>query len=453
MLLWLSAIDPSVLAQCPTERRKFVATGGIVLTAASIAVLAAVFTLRDFLLVPSAAAIIIGLCWGVVIMNIDRWLLVSIRRQRTPQLTLIMAIPRLFLAVIVGLVVAQPLVLTVFRSEINHQVSRDKREELSNDKQHLKEQYSAVQALRSEKTTLQREVTEGATGKSLVKDPRYRELNASLNVLERQERVAEDNATCELDGTCGTRHAGHGPAYERKRGVAAHTAQRVEEVKNQREALAGEVTGQERGAAREQRHLASPQLTKVDDELNRLEQEKLSAEQQYVHESKAKPGLLDRIEALARLSQKRSSLKVAELLLWLLILAIDAMPAFAKTIMSLGRPSLYEQVLDEVERDALAAAESKREANKRTYALQTATQIRASEVRRDFELGARAELTKKMVNTQKKAAEAYVDAWEAAVVPIAEKWANDWANEFKEAAEQRGPSMSKENGYQQPQAR
>lgn len=434
LMLWLSGADERVLAECPTERRKFVATGGVVLMAAGFAVLAATFTLRDFLRVSAPLAVLVGIAWGVAIMNLDRWLLISIRRQRTPTLTVAMALPRLFLAVMVGLVVAQPLVLWVFGPEVEHQATRDKKAQLAADQTSLTAQSSDIGKLQAQRRELQETLAGGATGATVSKDSQYRELSAKLAGEERRAHEAQAGVTCEIAGKCGSDERGEGPVTHRKQHVLEGIEARVTSLSRQREGLIARLTAEERKTVGRHQGFASPQLTAVEAKLKVRERQLAEAQAEYVHESKSHPGLLDRVEALSHLTAKHESVRNIAWLLGLLILAIDSLPAFVKTIQSLGRPSLYEQVLDELESQAHAAVASQAEAMTDANQVRAETTVRAAEARRDLELAARRELTEKTVAAQKEVAERFIAAWRQTMVPLAEKWAERWAEEYKNGA-------------------
>src|SRR6478672_126467 len=101
-MLWLSGADPDVLRHCERERGKMMAMGGTVATTSVLATIAATFTVHQFLHAPLLVALILGIGWGLAIMNLDRWLLMSIRRQDTPGKTILMAAPRIVLALLIG---------------------------------------------------------------------------------------------------------------------------------------------------------------------------------------------------------------------------------------------------------------------------------------------------------------------------------------------------------------
>jgi hypothetical protein len=430
--LWLSGAEKKVLDRCPTERLKFVATGGVVLTAAALATLSATFTIHNFLGVPLVGAAILGIGWGVAIMNLDRWLLMSIRRQSTWYYTLVMALPRLFLAVIVGLVIAQPLLLTVFASEINTQVKEDKGQQLYQDRKNIERQYAKVEALRAKQKELQATATSPASDEALGSNPAYAELVSELRSLRHREATAQDRATCELDGLCGTKHVGPGTSYKRKLLLAEKVKREAEEVKSRLEAMRRELLASENRQVPQRRSFAEHRLQTVDKELANLESQSHAQEAQYVHDYLSKPGLLDRVEALSVLSKKHSSVRNLELLLWLLILAIDSMPAFAKTIMSLGRESLYEQILDRTEADALSSVNEQHKANATAHQIAATTIIKAAEARQQLELEARKDLTDQTVRAQKQVAETFISVWEKAMLPFASKSAQEWISKYEQ---------------------
>ena len=125
---WLAGGEPSILARCPTERMKYVAMGGTVAATSSLALVSATFTTFDFLHTSLAVAVAVGIGWALMIMTLDRWLIMSIRRQSSPLGTLALSAPRVALAVVVGLVMAPPIVLRIFNGDVSTQATVDKKQ-------------------------------------------------------------------------------------------------------------------------------------------------------------------------------------------------------------------------------------------------------------------------------------------------------------------------------------
>ena len=73
-LIWLSGASRQVLAQCPTERPKFVGLGAAILVTAGMAAVSLSFALFTALKAPLWVAVIFALLWGLAIMSLDRLL-------------------------------------------------------------------------------------------------------------------------------------------------------------------------------------------------------------------------------------------------------------------------------------------------------------------------------------------------------------------------------------------
>ncbi|HEY3946188.1 MAG TPA: DUF4407 domain-containing protein [Solirubrobacteraceae bacterium] len=429
LFIWMSGAVPEVLEQCPTESKKFAATGGVVLVAATLATLSMGFTIHDFLHASMIIAVILGLGWGAAIMTFDRWLLMSIRRQRIWWLTIMMAIPRVVLAVIVGMVVAKPLVLRAFTHEVNRQVHIDKGQQLGQDRERLKSEFNPIEKLKAEKAEQQAALESNHTSESLAAEPRYQAIVGELHNAENLEREDQRRATCELEGKCGTSKQGAGPVFHKKKEVAESASTRVAEIRERLNAFEQERAGTEQGEVKKKHEFSSKRLKVVDAELERLEGERGKSEAKYVTESRESPGLLDRIEALDRLTAHNAGMRNLANLIWYLILAIDSLPAFVKTMMSLGEPSSYEEVLDYVEKDQRGAVADEHDANAEARKIIASASVDAAEVRREHEVKARGTLTARAVEVQKAVGEAYVEEWERAMVPLARKWAENWAKQ------------------------
>ncbi|WP_242606971.1 DUF4407 domain-containing protein [Protofrankia symbiont of Coriaria ruscifolia] len=117
-LIWLSGANPQLLARCPTDRAKYVGVGSAVLTTSLMAAASCAFALHMGLRLSVASCLLVGGAWGLAIMGLDRWLVASVQRRDHWYQNLLIALPRLALAVLIGLVISTPLVLRIFEPEI-----------------------------------------------------------------------------------------------------------------------------------------------------------------------------------------------------------------------------------------------------------------------------------------------------------------------------------------------
>ena len=107
----------------PQERTRFTQMAGVLLTTAGMAVLSMTFALHDGVKVALAVAIVLGLLWGVVILNLDRFLVLSMGFTRDRARLIWLALPRFALAAPLAILISTPLVLRVFASDIDDQLA------------------------------------------------------------------------------------------------------------------------------------------------------------------------------------------------------------------------------------------------------------------------------------------------------------------------------------------
>ena len=89
-----------------------------------MAAISLAFALVTALKVPLWAALPFALAWGVAIVSLDRLFVVSLQRRGPWWAHLLRAVPRLLLALLLGVVISTPFVLQIFRPEIEHEITQ-----------------------------------------------------------------------------------------------------------------------------------------------------------------------------------------------------------------------------------------------------------------------------------------------------------------------------------------
>lgn len=119
---WFCAgVNKEILLECKVDFSKYFTIGATVFFTAIFASLSAgfaiytVFSGSSYVLL---AAVVFGAIWGLTIFNIDRYLIISIKKEGNPSREIWMAVPRLALALVIGIVIARPLELKIFDKEI-----------------------------------------------------------------------------------------------------------------------------------------------------------------------------------------------------------------------------------------------------------------------------------------------------------------------------------------------
>src|SRR5687767_435159 len=112
-----SGCNLHLLEQCPTDRSKYAGLGATVFFTGFFAFLSAAFALftvfNSYLI-----SIALGIVWGLMIFNLDRYIVSGMRKEGRPAREFLNALPRIILAVLISLVIAKPLELRIFDKEI-----------------------------------------------------------------------------------------------------------------------------------------------------------------------------------------------------------------------------------------------------------------------------------------------------------------------------------------------
>jgi hypothetical protein len=383
--IWLSGVSRQVLAQCPTERSKFVGLGSAILVTAGMATVSLWFALYTALKAPIWLAVIFALLWGLAIMSLDRLFVVSMHRYRNRLYYVLLAAPRFIMAVLLGFVISTPFVLQIFRPEINHQIKLMQLAERSAYFKNLPTNpvYLAVQQDQANVTKL---TDEGATGGAAINpatDPTILGWQKQLATAQANEQTWFANLQCQLYGTAlpGGRKCiqGNGPLakddqeeYESWKGQVS-TLQA--EIQQRTGTLQGQSTAQQKatqGSAKAQLAVAKLALSSA--------QQQLTLQTDGVTQNiNADDGLLTQLKALGNATAGDSTLEWARILLFLVFLSIDIMPVFIKLLLNLGPESTYDSLLAEEERQAKRVAEHTRAV--RQAAQRKAAQAEASGAR------------------------------------------------------------------------
>jgi hypothetical protein len=184
-LVFCSGSSPDLLRQCPSsEWIKHTGVGMTVLLTSVLAMVSSAIALQSVFGTPWVS-LPFALLWAVLIFNLDRYIVSSFRKQGSPLREFRQALPRLLLAVGIALVVAKPLEMEVFRTEIRQVLADRLEERLAGLERTHADRMAGIEA----KAAGARRLLEEAGAR---RDRYYREY------------------ICECDGTCGTGIRGRG---------------------------------------------------------------------------------------------------------------------------------------------------------------------------------------------------------------------------------------------------
>ncbi|MER6267808.1 DUF4407 domain-containing protein [Streptomyces sp900105755] len=119
----LTGVDEELLSRVRYERSKYTALGGVVLGTSVIAAFSMWNFATEALGRISVVALLPTVIWMLFVLNLDRWLVTpqpNARRRLGPLLT------RLLVALMLGAVIAEPLVLRIFQTAIEERVQDER---------------------------------------------------------------------------------------------------------------------------------------------------------------------------------------------------------------------------------------------------------------------------------------------------------------------------------------
>lgn len=119
---WCAGVHKATLKKYPEEQNKYFSIGATIFFTGLFAAVAGGYALY-FVFSGSAFALIyaslFGVIWGLAIFNMDRYIVLSIDKSKTGLKQFLQALPRIILAIIIGIVISRPLELKIFEKEIS----------------------------------------------------------------------------------------------------------------------------------------------------------------------------------------------------------------------------------------------------------------------------------------------------------------------------------------------
>ena len=192
--LWICAgANRKVLRQCPTEHAKYAGIGGTILFTAIMASISggyAIYKVFADEVFDKASeiwttdvnavytAIAFGIVWGLLIFNLDRFMVNTMFTDGTEKITreeIKGALPRLVLAVFIGIVISTPIELRIFKDKIQSQLIVDQGEaqnQMGEKQQFIRDQ---IKELEAQKGSNNKRVDDIRTNRAIIEDQAYKE--------------------------------------------------------------------------------------------------------------------------------------------------------------------------------------------------------------------------------------------------------------------------------------
>lgn len=306
-LMLCSGANIYILRKTPSEWNKFAGVGGIVLFTAVFATMSAGYAMYT-VFENVSVAVIFGIIWGLMIFNLDRYIVSSIKKTGTVWNQILMAIPRFILAIFLGIIISKPLEMKIFEKEINKQLNT---------------------IIQRNKAQLQKEMNGRILQQSGPFETEKKQITAKILDYQR----AYDSASVELEKEIlGTKTGltsgkeGYGPNAKRKSELKEQRKQDLENYQKQ----------------------VAPRLQYLDQEISKvytnIETERNKTE---TFEDKFN-GFAARLQALDELGKNSAIIAMAASFIMGLFICLEISPVLIKLISHAGP---YNYLLEKTEND------------------------------------------------------------------------------------------------------
>ena len=361
----LGGAEGDVLDDVPSETPRFVQMFFVLAGTALVSALSMFFALITGVRISIGIAVVLAIVWALIIFNLDRFLTSTMRSTRNVWRLIGLAVPRVIMAALIGIVVAEPLVLQIFQNDIAREVTSTNVSQALTDqeavtsgpeKQALDAASARVSALENQAATGIVEGTSSTSAESVAAQATVDQLTTQL--AERQTVIDQARAVyqCELTGEgagtvpgC-TGVQGQGASSDAAQSQLAQAQASYDDLAGQLQQATAALTAANAASTDATATSAQQNTQQAEDELPAARTQYEAALAAYNERSAAvagtnaeAQGILSQITALERLSQREPVLAWAHWLIAALFFMIELLPVIVKVLTSYGDPSLYEK--------------------------------------------------------------------------------------------------------------
>lgn len=191
-----SGADKDLVYSCSNgEQNKYAGIGATVFFTALMAWLAASYALYT-VFDNAYTATFFGLLWGLLIFNLDRFIVSTIRKRDRIGQEFLQATPRIILAMIIAIVISKPLEIKIFQKEIDTVLLKEKNDMATANKKQVANFFQGDLAKNKAETD---------------------SLKSAISKKEKEVNELYNTYITEAEGTKGTMKLGKGPVYGEKR--------------------------------------------------------------------------------------------------------------------------------------------------------------------------------------------------------------------------------------------
>ncbi|TDC90226.1 DUF4407 domain-containing protein [Actinomadura sp. 7K507] len=327
----VTGVEEDILRWVPWERTRYSALALVVVNAGLMAVVSMLILLAAFTNAPWYALLPFAVLWGWGLIGVDRFLITITHGAVSKRVVIL--ILRLGLSIMIGLVVAEPLLFKIFEPAIHREVSAMRVDERLMKESALRECNPVPYRALDEKTRARcaaghlllsvEDTPAAAVGALEATRNRQAELRRLIDDAEKAIAKADQTVRNECNGVRGrglTGQIGRGPACKAAEDAARRTeaGSRIDEYQRQAQALEATLA-----------NLTKARQTAEGAYEGRVAQAIASK----LPSADGKIGILEEWKALERLSSQSVFIFLGQWLLRLLLVMLDCLPILAKSMM------------------------------------------------------------------------------------------------------------------------
>lgn len=308
---WIcSGANREILRQCPTEYSKYFGIGGTIFFTAAMAALSGGYAFYT-IFKDNTIAICFGIFWGLLIFNLDRFIVNTMYSDGKHTISwqeIKSGLPRIVIAVFLGVVISTPLEMKIFEDRIESQIVKDN-------------------ALR---TTITQTVAQKDYERRDDLEKQLQDLRKSQNEISEKLTAAEKALTEEIEGKGKSGKVGKGQIYQQKENERNALKRQLEEWDINNKSTIDRINNE---------------LTTIDTKLNQFGED--------IKEGLENDGFCVRYEAFSNIKEEVPAVRIVSLFIMLLFIIIETAPTIFKMMIESGP---YDELLkEEMERTKAAA--------------------------------------------------------------------------------------------------
>ena len=460
-----SGADKEIIKVCPTEWNKFAGIGATIFLTACLALLSGAYAMH-FVFENTIVSLLFGVFWAIVIFNLDRYIVLSLRKEKIPTQTdikretdpnkkdelksersrlfwnqIYMASPRFIIALIIALTVSKPIELRLCQNRINKELENTVKTE---DSKFEKEETKRIEDLNNQLTDINKQEEEDKSA-IFSNNPIYKDVKTKIPKLETDIEIKTQKINANIKIIDANRYKE--TRYKRKLDPLTNITTNVPYIvwlpnptavakNDENKILNKELQNLNIELAENKVKLTSIESTltesaksvstkyesaknNITQQIENLNKTYLQRKSDWVNANKRSVDLPARLEALGNISSFGNSIWWASLVITLLFIVLETSPVVVKLLTKRGP---YDEKLDAIEYQIYIDESKKvdmlnREINEYMRLANDAAKLSGS-IRLDaekdkleVELRNNKELLNKLADYQRDLANIYADAW------------------------------------------